>query len=255
MPISSSNTVNKAAALSQQDSVFRSAGVVSVSVLTSRVSGLIREILMARLFGAGLVYDAFLAGFRIPNLTRDLFAEGALSSAFVPTFTHYLTTKNKREAAVLANLVGTAIILVVGTLCLLGIVFSPALVSLTVPGFSTVPGKIELTVHLTRIMFPFLLMVALAAQAMGMLNACNQFTVPAHVVYLLQHRLDGFRHRAGVLGGAAAGLRPHRRHGLRRGAGRRYCNSSGSCRASIVPGSSSASRPTGRTPACSRSSG
>lgn len=179
MPISSSDTVNKAAALSQQDSVFRSAGVVSASVLTSRVSGLIREILMARLFGAGLIYDAFLAGFRIPNLTRDLFAEGALSSAFVPTFTHYLTTKDKREAAVLANLVGTAIILVVGALCLLGIVFSPALVNLTVGGFSNVPGKIELTVHLTRIMFPFLLMVALAAQVMGMLNACNQFTIPA----------------------------------------------------------------------------
>jgi putative peptidoglycan lipid II flippase len=153
--------------------------VVSISVLTSRVSGLIREMLMARLFGAGQVYDAFVVGFRIPNLTRDLFAEGALSSAFVPTFTQYLTTKDKREAALLANLVGTAILLVVGGLCVLGMIFSPALVSLTAGGFAKVPGKMELTVHLTRIMFPFLLLVALAAQVMGMLNACDQFTVPA----------------------------------------------------------------------------
>ena len=80
----------------------------------SRITGLLRESIMARLFGAGLIYDAFLLGFRIPNLTRDLFAEGALSSAFVPTFTEYLTKRGKREAAQLANLVGTALIVIVG---------------------------------------------------------------------------------------------------------------------------------------------
>ncbi len=165
--------------MSQQDRLVRSAGVVSASVLVSRVSGLIREILMARLFGAGRVYDAFLLGFRIPNLTRDLFAEGALSSAFVPTFTQYLTTKSKREAAELANLVASAVIVVVGALCILGMIFAPALVWLLAPGYAAVPGKFELAVQMTRIMFPFLLLVALAAQAMGMLNACNQFAVPA----------------------------------------------------------------------------
>ena len=76
---------------SQSESVVRSAGVVSVAVFMSRVTGLLRESVMARLFGAGLIYDAFMLGFRIPNLTRDLFAEGALSSAFVPTFTEYLS--------------------------------------------------------------------------------------------------------------------------------------------------------------------
>jgi putative peptidoglycan lipid II flippase len=134
---------------------------------------------MAHLFGARLPYEAFLIGFRIPNLTRDLFAEGALSSAFVPTFTQYLTTKGREEAARLANLVSTAIVLVVGGLCLLGMIFSPALVTLTASGFAETPGKFELTVHLTRIMFPFLLLVALAAQAMGILNACGSFAVPA----------------------------------------------------------------------------
>lgn len=145
----------------------------------SRITGLVRESVMGSLFGAGLIYDAFLLGFRIPNLTRDLFAEGALSSAFVPTFTEYLTTKSKEEAARLSNLVATAIILVVGGFCLLGVIFSPQLVQLFAPGYALVPGKKELAVTMTRTMFPFLLLVALAAQAMGVLNACNQFAVPA----------------------------------------------------------------------------
>ncbi len=165
--------------MSQHERIVRSAGIVSISVLASRISGLVREILMARLFGAGQIYDAFLLGFRIPNLTRDLFAEGALSSAFVPTFTQYLTTKSREQAAVLANLVATAVILIVGAFCLLGMIFSPGLVWLLAPGFQQVPGKFELAVGMTRIMFPFLLLVALAAQAMGILNACNQFAVPA----------------------------------------------------------------------------
>lgn len=163
----------------KQDQIVRAAGVVSAAVLLSRVSGLLRETVMAHLFGAGRVYDAFSLGFRIPNLTRDLFAEGALSSAFVPTFTEYLATKGKKEAAELSNLVGTAVILIVGALCVLGSVFSPVLVGLLAPGWETAdPGKFALAIALTRIMFPFLLVVALAAQAMGILNACNQFAVP-----------------------------------------------------------------------------
>jgi putative peptidoglycan lipid II flippase len=166
-------------ATSQAESVVRSAGVVSIAVFMSRVTGLVRESLMARLFGAGLTYDAFMLGFRIPNLTRDLFAEGALSSAFVPIFTEYLTTRGKEEAARLANLVASALILIVGGLCALGVIFAPALVWWLAPGYAAVPGKFELAVTMTRIMFPFLLLVALAAQAMGVLNASNRFGVPA----------------------------------------------------------------------------
>jgi putative peptidoglycan lipid II flippase len=161
------------------ESVVRSAGMVSVAMAMSRVTGLLREIVMARLFGAGFVYDAFLLGFRIPNLTRDLFAEGALSSAFVPIFTQTLAHKGRKEAAQLSNLVATALIIVVGLFCLVGIVFTPAWVNLLASGFHQVPGKFELAVKLTRIMFGFLLLVALAAQAMGVLNACNRFAVPA----------------------------------------------------------------------------
>ncbi len=163
---------------------------------------------MARMFGAGQAYDAFLLGFRIPNLTRDLFAEGALSSAFVPTFTHYLTAKSKEQAAVLANLVATAVILVVGGLCALGMIFSPALVWLLAPGFQQVPGKFELAVGMTRIMFPFLLLVALAAQAMGVLNACNQFAVPAMSSTFFNLGSIGFGAALGFWAGPRLGFAP-----------------------------------------------
>ena len=159
--------------------IVRSAGIVSGAVALSRITGLLREVVMATLFGAGPVMDAFILAFRIPNLMRDLFAEGALSSAFVPTFTHYLSEKGKRDAAILVQLVSTAIILLVGGICLLGMIFTPEFVGLLADDFRSVPGKFELAVELTRIMFPFLLLVSLAAQAMGVLNACNQFAVPA----------------------------------------------------------------------------
>jgi putative peptidoglycan lipid II flippase len=140
---------------------------------------MVREMVMARLFGAGPAYDAFLLGMRIPNLVRNLFAEGALSSAFVPVFSQTLARGGKQQAAALSDSVATALMLTVGTLCVCGMIFSPWLVSLLAPGFAQVPGKFELAVLLTRIMFPFLLLVALAAQAMGLLNACGRFGVPA----------------------------------------------------------------------------
>ena len=162
-----------------RQTLFRSAAVVSAAVAASRASGLVREMIMARLFGAGQAYDAFLLGFRIPNLTRDLFAEGALSSAFVPVFSEYLSARGRREAAHLANLVATSLVLVVGALCLVGMLFSPSYVSVLAPGFADSPAKFDLSVRLTRIMFPFLITVALAAQAMGILNASHRFGVPA----------------------------------------------------------------------------
>jgi putative peptidoglycan lipid II flippase len=161
------------------ENVVRSAGVISAAVLLSRLTGLAREIVMARVFGAGVAMDAFVIGFRIPNLTRDLFAEGALSSAFVPTFTTYLATKGKEQAAHLASLVATALILIVGATCAAGMIWSPQLVALFAGKFAEIPGKFELAVALTRSMFPSLLLVALAAQAMGVLNANNRFGIPA----------------------------------------------------------------------------
>jgi putative peptidoglycan lipid II flippase len=190
------------------ENVVRSAGVVSAAVLLSRLTGLAREIAMARLFGASMVYDAFVIGFRIPNLTRDLFAEGALSSAFVPTFTSYLATRGKEEAAHLSNLVSTALILIVGAICAAGMIWSPQIVALFAGKFAEVPGKFELAVVLTRTMFPFLLLVALAAQAMGVLNANNRFGMPALASTFFNVGSLAFGLAAGFWFGPHFGLHP-----------------------------------------------
>lgn len=150
-----------------------------MAVGVSRVTGLAREMIMAHLFGAGSSFDAFLLGFRIPNMTRELFAEGALSSSFIPSFAAALERDGPQQAAELANLVSSATILVVGSFCLIGMIFAPQLVHLLAPGFALVPGKAQLAVHLTRIMFPFLLLIALAAQATGVLNTYNRFGTAA----------------------------------------------------------------------------
>jgi putative peptidoglycan lipid II flippase len=157
----------------------RRAGVVSAAVLSSRVLGLVREQVFAVAFGAGRSLDAFVTAFRIPNLLRDLFAEGALSAAFVTTFSQTLEREGERAAWRLASLVLNVLAIVVGALCLLGIWAAPALTRAMAPGFAEVPGKLELTISLTRIMFPFLLLVALAAVVMGILNTRNRFGVPA----------------------------------------------------------------------------
>jgi putative peptidoglycan lipid II flippase len=167
------------AAQNRQAGIVRSAGVVSGAVFLSRITGLIREMVFARFFGAGMVYDAFLAAFRIPNLLRDLLAEGALSAAFVTTFSQYMATRGEPEAYRLSNRVATILTPFVALLCVLGIVFAPGLVDLMFPGFAAVPGKKELTVTLTRLMMPFLLFIALAAKAMGVLNARGVFGIPA----------------------------------------------------------------------------
>ncbi len=160
-------------------SLSRAAGGVSAAVAVSRVLGLVREVVFATLFGAGRELDAFIAAFRIPNLLRDLFAEGALSAAFVSTFSRKLEREGDEAAWQLASRVITDLLLVVGTLVLLGIAAAPWIVEGIAPGFRADPGKVELTILLTRILFPFLLVVALAAVVMGILNSRSIFFVPA----------------------------------------------------------------------------
>ncbi len=158
-------------------SVARSAGIVSIAVMGSRLLGLVREMVFARYFGAGFLYDAFQVGFRIPNTMRDLFAEGALSVAFVKTFTDYSVKRSEEEAWRLASMVLNALAIVLSVIVILGIIFSPQIVSLIASDFS--PEKARLATTLTRIMFPFLLMIALAAVAMGVLNSKGRFGIPA----------------------------------------------------------------------------
>jgi putative peptidoglycan lipid II flippase len=154
----------------------KAAGVIGLAVMCSRVLGLAREAICAALFGGGAM-DAFTAAFRIPNLLRDLFAEGALSTAFVTTFSKTIAQGGDRAAWSLADKVATLATLVLSAICVLGIVFSPQIVAVLAPGFG--PEKAALTVTLTRIMFPFILLVSLAALVMGMLNAKNVFGMPA----------------------------------------------------------------------------
>jgi putative peptidoglycan lipid II flippase len=159
--------------------LLKSAGIVSAAVLASRITGLLRESVLSGLFGASATFDAYVLGYRIPNLARDLFAEGALASAFVPTFTRYLATRSHEETRELSNVMGTLLFVIAGGLCVLGMVLSPVFVNLFASGFHAVPGKFELAVQLVRIMFPFLLLIALSAQAQGILNAHHQFGIPA----------------------------------------------------------------------------
>lgn len=157
----------------------KAAGIISLAVVGSRVLGLVREQVFAAMFGAGKCLDAFLAAFQIPNLLRDLFAEGALSTAFTTTFTKTLEKEGEPPAWALANLLFSAMIVLMGAICVLGILLSPLLVQVTNFGFHHVPGKFELTVRLTRVLFPFILLVSLAAVVMGILNARLVFGLPA----------------------------------------------------------------------------
>ena len=149
---------------------------LSAATMTSRVLGLLRDQLFAILIGANRWSDAFVVAFRIPNLLRDLFAEGALSSAFVPTFADARRNRGEGEARRLAGTVVALVLVVVGALVLLGVAFAGPLVAAIAPGLGDHAG---LAARLTRMMMPFLLLVSLSAVAMGILNAQGRFTAPA----------------------------------------------------------------------------
>lgn len=163
----------------KKPSIARSAAVMGVATFFSRIAGLVREQTFAYLFGAGIWTDAFNVAFRIPNLLRDLFAEGAMSAAFVPTFNGILEKEGQQKAFRLTNLTFCAILVVVGALTLVGIIASPLLVSTLAPEFTSNPEKFEVTVTMTRIMFPFLLAISWAAISMGILNSLGEFFIPA----------------------------------------------------------------------------
>ena len=175
---------------SGEHSLVRSAGIVSIAIMISRMLGVVRESVLAYFFPARTALDAFYAAFRIPNLLRDLFAESVLSNAFVPTFVDAETKSGEQAAWRLANLVFNTVTIILVIITFLGIVFAPQIVDLVFMGkgfdialtlessfgFAT---KRDLTVYLTKIMFPFLIMVSLAAISMGLLNSKRHFAIPA----------------------------------------------------------------------------
>src|ERR1700686_3616745 len=190
------------AAAHDQQASTRATGVVGIAILCSRGLGLIRAQVFAGLFGAGKNLDAFLMAFRLPNLLRDLFAEGALSTAFITTFSKKIATEGDESAWRLANKVVTLTVVFMSAVTLLGIIFAPQLVDL-LTWWSWPPDKTALTILLTRVMWPFMLLVSLAALVMGMLNAKHVFGAPAMA--------SSYFNLGSIIGGVAIGwwVDPH----------------------------------------------
>ncbi len=163
----------------ERTQVVKAAGIIGLATFASRILGFIRDMVLARLFGAGAAADAFFVAYRIPNLLRELFAEGSMSAAFIPVFSEYLAKKPRRDAWELASAAFTTLLTILTGVCILGILASPWIVSLIAPGFSDNPDKQALTTLLTRIMFPYLLFIGLSALAMGVLNSIRSFAAPA----------------------------------------------------------------------------
>ncbi len=157
----------------------RSASLTGAATLASRVLGLARETIFAAYFGAGDQMDAFYVAFRIPNLLRDLFAEGAMSAAFVPAFTRRLSRDGREAAWQLGNQVLTALVVVTLLFVIAGIAFAVPIIHAYAGNYASVPGKLELTIRLARIVLPFLTLVAVAAALMGMLNSLHHYFVPS----------------------------------------------------------------------------
>jgi putative peptidoglycan lipid II flippase len=169
----------------------RAALVVSAATLASRILGFVRDLVVAQAFGAGPATDAFFVAFRLPNLLRRLVAEGALSSAFIPVFTEYLTTRPVAETRRMFRAVSGALVAVLLAVSLAGVVAAPLLVRVMAPGFFEAPATGVLTVRLTRLMFPYLFFMGLAALAMGMLNARRHFVTPALAPIMLNLAIIG----------------------------------------------------------------
>ncbi len=165
--------------------LHRTLATVSGMTLLSRITGLIREVLVARTFGASVYTDAFFVAFRIPNLLRRLFAEGAFSQAFVPILAEYKNQQGNRATRVLTDHVATVMFWVLLGVSVLGVVFAPAIVLLMASGFAADPLAMSLSTVMTRMMFPYILFMSLVALAGGILNTWREFRVPAFTPVLL----------------------------------------------------------------------
>lgn len=171
--------------MSTNKSIAKSAGIIGFATFCSRILGFIRDCIIARLFGVYIYAQAYVIAFRIPNLFRDLVAEGASNAAFVPVFTEYSAKHTKEEFWQLCNVVLNLLLVILMLVTFLGIIFSPLIVRLIAPGFIASPEKLEATVRLNRIIFPYILLVSLAAYSMGILNSLKHFAVPSFAPCLL----------------------------------------------------------------------
>ncbi len=171
--------------MSTNKSIVKSASIISITTVISRILGFIRDIIIANLFGTKETAQAFVVAFRIPNLFRDLLGEGAANAAFVPVFSEYAVKHSKEEFWELANVMLNLLLVILMSLTILGMVFSPLVVRLIAPGFIADPQKLAVTIKLNRIIFPYILLISLAAYSMAILNSLKHFTVPAFAPCLL----------------------------------------------------------------------
>ncbi len=165
--------------------LLKALATVSSMTLVSRILGFVRDALIARVFGAGLATDAFFVAFRIPNLLRRLFAEGAFSQAFVPVLAEYKQRHGERDTKLLIDRTATVLALSLVVVTAIGVLGAWAIVYVSAPGFANEPGKFDLTVTMLRITFPYILFISLAALAGSVLNTWSRFAIPAFTPTLL----------------------------------------------------------------------
>lgn len=165
--------------------LLRALASISSMTLLSRILGFARDAIIARVFGAGMAMDAFVVAFKLPNLLRRLFAEGAFSQAFVPILAEYRNQRGDAETHVLINRVATMLFVVLMGVAALGVLGAPLVIMLVAPGFSAEPDKFALTVDLMRIVFPYIVFMSLVALAAGVLNTWSRFMLPAFTPVLL----------------------------------------------------------------------
>jgi putative peptidoglycan lipid II flippase len=172
--------------------LLKALATVSGMTLVSRIFGFIRDVVIARVFGAGLATDAFFVAFKIPNLLRRLFAEGAFSQAFVPILAEYKNRRGEPETRLLVDHVAAFLALALFVVAVIGAVAAPVIIYISAPGFAATPEKFELTVALLRVTFPYILFISLVALAGGILNTYSRFSVPAFTPVLLNLSFIGF---------------------------------------------------------------
>ena len=178
-------SISKYSLNSHNHAVARSATIISLATLASRILGFIRDVIIARLFGVYIYAQAFVIAFRIPNLFRDIVGEGASNAAIVPVLSEYNLKHSKEEFWELANILLNLLAVILSAITILGIIFSPLIVRLIAPGFIGNADKLQATINLNRIIFPYILLIGLAAYAMAVLNSLKNFTVSAFAPCLL----------------------------------------------------------------------
>nr|MBO2510722.1 murein biosynthesis integral membrane protein MurJ [Gammaproteobacteria bacterium] len=165
--------------------LLKTLAAVSSMTMLSRVLGFVRDTIIARVFGAGMATDAFFVAFKLPNLLRRIFAEGAFSQAFVPILAEYKTQQGEEATRTFVAYVAGLLTLALALVTALGILAAPVVVWISAPGFAAEPEKFALTVELLRVTFPYILLISLASLAGALLNTWNRFSVPAFVPTLL----------------------------------------------------------------------